>query len=53
MEPEVAEKVAGEAMKAAGFAEWVDQRGDLHGQSCDIILWWLEDEDSAYNCQAS
>ena len=39
MEPEVTEKVAGEAMKEAGFAEWVDQRGDSQGQSCDIILW--------------
>ena len=31
MEPEITEKVAGEAINAAGFAEWVDQRGGLHG----------------------
>ena len=43
MEPDVTEKVAGESLKAAGLAEWVGQRGDLHRQSCDIILWWLED----------
>ena len=53
MEPEVTEEVAREAMKAASFAAWVDQRGDSHGQSCDIILWWLENEDAAHRCQAS
>ena len=53
MKPEVTEEVAREAIKAAGFAAWVDQRGDSHGQSCDIILWWLENKDAAHSCQAS
>ena len=53
MEPEATEEDAREAMKAAGFAAWEDQRGYSHGQSCDIMLWWLENEDAAHSCQAS
>ena len=53
MEPEATEEDAREAMNAAGFAAWEDQRGYSHGQSCDIILCWLEDEDAAHSCQAS
>ena len=53
VEPEATEEEAKEAMKAASFAAWLDQRGYSHGQSCDIMLWWLENEDAAHSCQAS
>ena len=45
LEPEVTEEVAGEAMKEASFGchRWT-RGGSSHGQSCEIIPWWLDNE---------